>query len=107
MLGIESRYSCMYRFPKIKEEGWFLVIADDISRELLALKRLSIPVSQLTKTRLLFPAKNEAGDAVERATLYILSDSYLGLDQQLAVVVDSNEAVGARYLKTRVGPLER
>lgn len=74
------------RFPKIKEEGWLLVLGDEGADELLALKRLSIAKDKPSTAHLAVPAAlAEAGHAGLK--LWLLSDSYLGLDQQLDVRV--------------------
>jgi hypothetical protein len=71
------------RFPKVKEEGWFLIAGDPDTHELLALKRLS--VEDRTVARLAVPARNGTGRAMRSVTVYFMSDSYLGLDQQYKV----------------------
>mmetsp|Transcript_17115 Transcript_17115/g.51216 ORF Transcript_17115/g.51216 Transcript_17115/m.51216 type:complete len:344 (-) Transcript_17115:377-1408(-) len=82
------------RFPKVKEEGWWLVVSDQSDTELLALKRLSF--STATTVRLTFPAAavnapggdGGGGDSHredECVVLHLISDSYLGLDQRHTV----------------------
>jgi len=68
-------------FPKAKNEGWFLVFGEIDNNELLALKRVgfstrdesTVPISFFTPEDLL-------GHKIY--TLYIMSDTYQGLDQQ-------------------------
>jgi activating signal cointegrator complex subunit 3 len=67
------------RFPKPKDEGWVLVLADVETREVVALKRSSY-VKIHTTAQLSFVSPETRGRFIY--TLYILSDSYLGLDQQ-------------------------
>ena len=69
------------RFPKIKEEGWWLAAVKPGSNELLALKRVSL--SMKTKVTLTLPNGNgssggtDGGEAIE---LRLICDSYIGLD---------------------------
>lgn len=69
----------------MKEEGWWLVLGDVDTHELLALKRISF--RDLTTTRLTFPLSNGAGKTISEVTLFFVSDSYQGLDQQYTVPV--------------------
>lgn len=74
------------RFPKIKEEGWVLVLGHEDGDELLALKRLSIGIDAPSHAKLAVPADLASGGQ-GGLKLWLLSDSYLGLDQQLDVRV--------------------
>ncbi|CAL4069160.1 unnamed protein product, partial [Meganyctiphanes norvegica] len=67
------------KFPKPKDEGWFIVLGEANSGELLSLKR-SPPVRGRSTYTLSFRTPKAPGRAV--LTLYVMSDSYLGLDQQ-------------------------
>jgi len=67
------------RFPKPKDEGWWLVLGNVDSGELLALKRLPFFRSR-TKTSLAFSAPDNSCHQI--CSLYLISDCYLGLDQQ-------------------------
>ncbi|KAI1885583.1 hypothetical protein AGOR_G00205300 [Albula goreensis] len=67
------------RFPKLKDEGWFLVLGEVEKRELLALKRVGY-VRNRTSISLAFFTPEKTGRCIY--TLYLMSDSYLGLDQQ-------------------------
>lgn len=68
------------RFPKAKDEGWWLVLGEVDSGELLALKRLGL-VRGRTRTSLSFSSPEEACRQIY--SIYLISDSYLGLDQQI------------------------
>jgi hypothetical protein len=70
---------------QVKEEGWWLVLGDVNTHELLALKRISF--ADHTTARLTFPVANGAGKEMAGVTLFFMSDSYLGLDQQYFVPV--------------------
>ena len=67
------------RFPKAKDEGWWVLIGEVDSGELLALKRLG-SVRGKTTTNLAFSTPEEPCRKIY--TLYLISDCYLGLDQQ-------------------------
>jgi activating signal cointegrator complex subunit 3 len=73
----------------VKEEGWFVVLGDPVSGELLALKRVSVSTKGKTRTTVLFPEKDEQGEAVAKVDVFLLSDSYIGLDQVMQVSVDA------------------
>jgi len=62
------------RFPKIKEEGWWLAAIGADSNELLALKRVSFTMK--TKVTLTLP-DYICGSGVG---IHLICDSYLGLD---------------------------
>ena len=68
------------RFPKAKDEGWWLVLGEVDSKELLALKRLGF-IRGRTRTSLAFRSPEESCWAIY--SLYLVSDCYLGLDQQV------------------------
>ncbi|KAK3734227.1 hypothetical protein QZH41_012947, partial [Actinostola sp. cb2023] len=77
-------------FPKSKTEGWWLVLGDTDSGELIALKRLGT-IRSTTQTTLSFYTPENLGRKIY--TLYLMSDSYLGLDQQYDIyleIVESN-----------------
>ena len=80
------------RFPKAKDEGWWALIGEVDSGELVALKRLGYLRSK-TKTTLAFTTPEEPCRKIY--SLYLISDCYLGLDQQLDMylnfVIHSNE----------------
>lgn len=74
------------RFSKLKEEGWWLVVGDSASRELYALKRLSIQDEKKSTARLQFPVNNVPKSA-KGVTVFLVSDCYIGLDQEYEVEV--------------------
>lgn len=73
------------RFPKGKDEGWIVVLGNVECAEVLALKRTGF-VSGTCTCQLVFYAPETPGRVVY--TLYVMSDSYLGLDQQFDVGFD-------------------
>ncbi|KAL6068513.1 activating signal cointegrator 1 complex subunit [Balamuthia mandrillaris] len=80
-------------FPKKKQATWWLVLGCPSSGELLALRRLNINPHGKTTTWLRFdPPEPEEGQegAQQQYQLYLMSDSYLGIDQQRTVVADAS-----------------
>lgn len=84
------------RYPKIKEEGWWVLVGHTASGELLAMKRIALGAR--TTARLALPRElasgadlgghghaARGGGAADLITVYFVSDSYLGLDQQYDV----------------------
>ena len=69
----------------MKEEGWYLLLGSKGADELLALKRVGIPVGQKSSCTLIFPALDSAGRTITEVTLFLLSDSYQGMDQEYTV----------------------
>lgn len=78
------------RYPKPKEEGWWLVVGDATTNQLLAIKRVSL--QRKAKVKLVFTAPSEVGR--KTYTIYFMCDSYLGCDQEYNFTVDVNEAGG-------------
>lgn len=66
-----------------KEEGWWLVMGDPSTNQLLAIKRLT--VNQANKTQLEFVLNNSGKHNLK---LYFMCDSYLGADQEFDILVD-------------------
>lgn len=77
------------RFPKPKDESWFLILGHREHKELIALKRTG-SMRGTSKHHLTFRAPQEVGRVVY--TLFLLSDSYLGLDQQYSICLDVQPA---------------
>ena len=67
-------------YPKVKEEGWWLVLGDRNSRELLALRRVSFGNTSFAKLTYAPPeGHHDRPDLV----VYLVSDCYIGLDQEV------------------------
>ncbi|KAK7108639.1 hypothetical protein V1264_016337 [Littorina saxatilis] len=77
------------RFSKPKDEGWFLVVGIVESREVIALKRVNNIRGRTTSTLALFTPET-TGRVIY--TLYLMSDCYLGLDQQYDLCLDVRPA---------------
>ena len=67
-------------FPKPRPAGWWLILGDAEAGDLYALKRVKLNGRQ-TSTSLVFYAPEENG--MVNMTLYLVSDTYLGLDQEV------------------------
>jgi activating signal cointegrator complex subunit 3 len=82
-LSREPRGGFIYapRFPKRKEEGWWMILGDPQTGELLALRRLYF--RRQTTICLSFETPEQPG--YYNYALYLMSDSYMGLDQQYYV----------------------
>ncbi|XP_038077615.1 activating signal cointegrator 1 complex subunit 3-like [Patiria miniata] len=87
------------RFPKSKHEGWFIVLGDLESKELLALKRIGY-VKGRNVVQLAFYTPETTGRVIY--ALYIMSDCYLGMDQQYSVCLDVQEADITAQFNTEV-----
>ncbi|KAI0228850.1 Activating signal cointegrator 1 complex subunit 3 [Lamellibrachia satsuma] len=78
------------RFPKPKDEGWVLVLGEVDSREVIAVKRVGYRRGR-SSVQLAFYTPERVGRVIY--TLYMMSDCYLGLDQQYDIclhVVESS-----------------
>ena len=74
-------------FAHVKEEGWWVVLGDPEADELYAMKRVSFGVqSSFTLT---FQCPNPD---LQEAVLYLVCDSYLGMDQQITVPMPGGAA---------------
>ncbi|KAK2190738.1 hypothetical protein NP493_71g03022 [Ridgeia piscesae] len=77
------------RFTKPKDEGWILVLGEVDSREVIAVKRVGYRRGQ-SSVQLAFYTPETVGRVIY--TLYLMSDCYLGLDQQYDVCLNVVEA---------------
>jgi len=75
------------RFPKSKDEAWWLVVGDVSSGAVLAIKR--VPLQRRSKVKLDFAAPSDAGQA--EYTLFFMCDSYMGCDQEYEFTLDVKE----------------
>ena len=73
------------KYPKPKDESWLLVVGDVEGRELCALKRVSGVRGSSRQNLVITPTK--PGRHIY--TVYVMSDSYLGLDQQYNVPLEA------------------
>jgi hypothetical protein len=74
----------MSNFPKQKEMGWFLVVANPDTEEVICLKRVTF--SRMTQKQLVVMLPDDFDTPLQ---VMLMSDSYIGLDQ--SYVVDLNK----------------
>ncbi|NXU19460.1 ASCC3 protein, partial [Pardalotus punctatus] len=79
------------RFPKVKDEGWFLILGEVDKKELIALKRTGY-VRNRNTVSVAFYTPETPGKCIY--TLYLMSDSYLGMDQQYDLYLNIVPAQG-------------
>ncbi|KAG5681795.1 hypothetical protein PVAND_011203 [Polypedilum vanderplanki] len=84
-LGVRNSNYIYCRFPKPKDEGWFLTLGHQENGELLALKRTS-PKTNRSSHHLIFNAPSSLGRVIY--TVYIVSDGYIGFDQQYNIQLE-------------------
>ncbi|KAK1409041.1 hypothetical protein QVD17_41306 [Tagetes erecta] len=77
------------RYPKAKEECWWLVVGDPESDQLLANKKVILQSKSKVKLENI-TAPNEPGE--KSLTLYLMCDSYMGCDQEYSFTVDVKPA---------------
>jgi len=73
-------------FPAPKTENWWLVVGDESSKALLAIKRLTFGKKLSTRLEYTVPEMGK-----RKLTLYLMSDSYVGVDQAPTFEVDVKE----------------
>jgi activating signal cointegrator complex subunit 3 len=80
-----SRSVLIKSFPKPKDAGWFVVVGNPTENKLLSLKR--VPLKRFTKreVQLLLPDNFKS----QKLKLYLISDSYMGIDQ--VITIDCNK----------------
>merc|ERR1712211_194830 len=74
-------------FPTKREEGWWVIIGDSKTNSLLSIKRLTL--QQKAKFKLDFVAPRPGKYSY---SLYFMSDSYMGCDQEYKFNLDIGEA---------------
>lgn len=75
-------------YPSKKMENWWLVIGDEKTRNLLAIKRVTI--GRELKVRLEYVV---ATPGEHKLKLYLMSDSYVGVDQEREFSITAAEAM--------------
>lgn len=75
-------------YPTKKLENWWLVVGDEKTKNLLAIKRVTI--GRELKTRLEYTVPS-AGD--HNLKLFLMSDSYIGVDQEREFAVTAAEGM--------------
>lgn len=75
-----ARTVLMSNFPKVKEMGWFLVVANPDTEEVICLKRISF--KRMTSKTMNIVLPNDFETPIQ---VMLLSDSYIGLDQSYVI----------------------
>ncbi|KAH9840433.1 Sec63 Brl domain [Teratosphaeria destructans] len=75
-------------YPAEKTENWWLVVGEEKSKTLLAIKRVTIARTLSTRLEVVVP---EAGR--HELTLFLMSDSYVGVDQAPTFEVEAAEGM--------------
>jgi pre-mRNA-splicing helicase BRR2 len=75
-------------YPADKTENWWLVIGEESTRNLLAIKRVTIVRELKTKLEVVLPTPGK-----HELTLFLMSDSYVGVDQAPTFEVDAAEGM--------------
>ncbi|GMH17017.1 hypothetical protein Nepgr_018858 [Nepenthes gracilis] len=68
------------RFPKVKDEAWWIILGNTVTSELYALKRVSLTSSLITQIEL--PTSSIANQGLK---LILVSDCYLGYEQEYSI----------------------
>jgi pre-mRNA-splicing helicase BRR2 len=77
-------------YPARKTENWWLVVSEQKTRSLLAIKRITIAKKRLdVKLEFVVPSPGK-----KDLTLSLVCDSYMGVDQEHPVSVDVAEGMG-------------
>ena len=74
-------------FPQKREEGWWVVVGDPKNNALVSIKRATL--QQRAKVKLEFGA---GAPGQHSYTIYFMSDSYTGCDQEYKINIDVKEA---------------
>lgn len=76
-------------YPMKKMENWWLVVGEESTKTLLAIKRVTIPGRQLqTKLEYTVPTPGK-----HDLKLFLMSDSYVGVDQEPSFSVTAAEGM--------------
>lgn len=75
-------------YPAKKMENWWLVVGDEKTRNLLAIKRVTIGRELQVRLEYTVPAAGE-----HQLKLLLMSDSYIGVDQERAFTVTAAEGM--------------
>ena len=75
-------------YPQKKMENWWLVVGDESTKTLLGIKRVTI--GKKLETRLEFTPQ-KVGE--QELTLYLMSDSYIGVDQDPSFQINAAEGM--------------
>ncbi|XP_029414442.1 activating signal cointegrator 1 complex subunit 3 isoform X3 [Nannospalax galili] len=97
--GKQECYAVTPRFPKSKDEAWFLILGEVDKKELIALKRVGY-IRNHHDVSLAFYTPETPGRYI--FTLYLMSDCYLGLDQQYDIYLNVTQPSISTQVNTEV-----
>nr|XP_060609072.1 activating signal cointegrator 1 complex subunit 3 [Anolis sagrei ordinatus] len=97
--GKQDSKAVALRFPKTKDEGWFLILGEVDKKELIALKRVGY-VRSHSAVSVAFYTPETPGKYIY--TLYLMSDSYLGMDQQYDIFLNIIPASTSAQVNTEI-----
>lgn len=75
-------------FPQKKVEAWWLVVGEESSKNLIAIKRITLLRSLEVRLEFVVPTAGK-----HDLKLYLMSDCYLGVDQDPSFTVDAAEGM--------------
>ncbi|KAL7274426.1 Pre-mRNA-splicing helicase BRR2 [Rhizina undulata] len=75
-------------FPNTKMENWWLVVGEESTKSLLAIKRVTIGRKLEMKLEYVVPTPGK-----HKLSLFLMSDSYVGVDQEQEFEVDAAEGI--------------
>lgn len=75
-------------YPSKKTENWWLVVGDERTNSLLDIKRVTVGRKLDTKLEFVVPNPGE-----QELTLYLMSDSYVGVDQAPTFTINAAEGM--------------
>ena len=81
-------------YPKIKQEGWWVVLGDREANELLALRRVAFGDETRVKLTYEDDKREIQKNAHKRVVVaFLVSDCYVGMDQETDVVFASRSSL--------------
>lgn len=75
-------------YPQTKMESWWLVVGEEKTKSLLAIKRVTIGRKLEMRLEYIVPTPGE-----HNLTLYLMSDSYVGVDQDPSFTITAAEGM--------------
>jgi activating signal cointegrator complex subunit 3 len=91
-------------YPKLKQEGWWVVLGDPSTGELLAMRRVSFGTSTLVNLSYEHLDRGDDDDRFQDLTVFLVSDCYIGLDQEVPVGNSGGMGKQSGGGKRSVGP---
>lgn len=92
-LGVRSSDYIYCRFPKPKDEAWFLSLGNQENGELIGMKRVNYK-SNRSSHHLIMNAPSKIGRLIY--TVYLISDGLIGLDQQYNIQLEVIEGLNEK-----------